>query len=56
MLKERPTGITGSCNYKRDLFGNGTIGAWMDEFVALLAGGAAQPDVPLARLLKRRAA
>ncbi|WP_409363512.1 amino acid adenylation domain-containing protein [Bradyrhizobium liaoningense] len=56
MLKERPTGITGSCNYKRDLLGSGTIGAWMDDFFALLASGAAQPDIPLALLLKRKAA
>jgi hypothetical protein len=56
MLKERPIEITGSCNYKRELLGNTTISAWMNEFISFLASGAAQPDMPLARLLKLKAA
>ncbi len=56
MLKERPTGITGSCNYKTDLLDGGTIGAWMEDLVALLAAAVAQPNTPLDRLLDRRAA
>jgi len=56
MLKERPTGITGSCNYKPELLGARMVGEWMDDLVALLAGAVAQPNVPLDRLLDRRAA
>jgi amino acid adenylation domain-containing protein len=56
MLKERPTGITGSCNYKPELLGARMVGEWMDDLVALLAGAVAQPNVPLYRLLDRKAA
>jgi amino acid adenylation domain-containing protein len=56
MLKERPTGITGSCNYKRDLFDGDTVGRWMEDLVALLAAAVTQPNTPLGRLLVRRAA
>jgi len=56
MLKERPTGITGSCNFKRDLLDGGMVGAWMDDLVALLVVAVAQPDTPLERLLVRKAA
>ena len=55
MLKERPTGITGSCNYKGELEGH-MVGAWMEDLVALLAAAVAQPNTPLGRLLDRRAA
>ncbi|WFU74033.1 non-ribosomal peptide synthetase [Bradyrhizobium sp. CB2312] len=56
MLKERPTGITGSCNYKSELLDGGMIGEWMEDLVALLAAASAQPNTPLGRLLARRAA
>lgn len=56
MLKERPTGITGSCNYKRDLLDGGMVGAWMEDLVALLGAALTQPNMPLDRLLARRAA
>ena len=56
MLKERPTGITGSCNYKRELLEGRMVGKWMEDLVALLAAALAQPDAPLGRLLARRAA
>ena len=56
MLKERPTGITGSCNYKRELLDGGLVSAWMEDLVALLAAAVAQPSTPLGRLLDRRAA
>lgn len=56
MLKERPTGITGSCNYKTDLLDGVVIGAWMEDLVALLAAAVTQPNTPLDRLLERRAA
>ncbi|WP_454650566.1 amino acid adenylation domain-containing protein [Bradyrhizobium liaoningense] len=56
MLKERPTGITGSCNYKRELLAGRMVGEWMDDLVALLTAAVAQPNTPLGRLLARRAA
>ncbi|MCJ9733281.1 condensation domain-containing protein, partial [Bradyrhizobium sp. PRIMUS42] len=56
MLKERPTGITGSCNYKRELLDGPMVGAWMKDLVALLVAAVAQPNLPLGRLLARKAA
>jgi non-ribosomal peptide synthetase component F len=56
MLKERPTGITGSCNYKRELLDGRMVGEWMEDLVALLGAAVAQPNTPLGRLLARRAA
>lgn len=56
MLKERPSGITGSCNYKRELLDGGMVGTWMEDLVALLAGALSQPHTVLHRLLDRRAA
>jgi non-ribosomal peptide synthetase component F len=56
MLKERPTGITGSCNYKGELLNGDMVGAWMEDLVALLGAAIIQPNTPLDRLLSRRAA
>ncbi|WP_298873277.1 non-ribosomal peptide synthetase [uncultured Bradyrhizobium sp.] len=56
MLKERSAGITGSCNYKRDLLDGATVGAWMEDLVALLKAAILRPNTPLERLLARRAA
>ncbi|MDA9498389.1 non-ribosomal peptide synthetase [Bradyrhizobium sp. CCBAU 11357] len=56
MLKERPTGITGSCNYKRDLLEGRVVGEWMEDLVALLTAAIARPKALLGRLLARRAA
>ena len=56
MLKERPSGITGSCNYKDDLLDGATVGAWMEDLVALLKAAILRPNAPLERLLARRAA
>ncbi|MGX1325251.1 amino acid adenylation domain-containing protein [Bradyrhizobium sp. USDA 377] len=56
MLKERPTGITGSCNYKHELLDGGTVRTWMADLVALLEAAVAQPGKPLGRLLARKAA
>lgn len=56
MLKERPTGITGSCNYKGELLDGRMVGEWMEDLVALLGAAVAQPNTPLGRLLARRAA
>jgi hypothetical protein len=51
MLKERSSGITGSCSYKSNLFEPSTITQWMGDFTAILAKAAANPKVPLGRLL-----
>lgn len=56
MLKERPSGITGSCNYKRQLLDGHMVGGWMEDLLALLVAAIAQPNAPLGRLLARRAA
>lgn len=56
MLKERPSGITGSCNYKGELLDGHVVGEWMEDLVALLVAAIAQPNAPLGRLLVRRAA
>ena len=56
MLKERPTEITGSCNYKRELLDGGMVGAWMEDLVALLGTAVTQPNTPIGRLLARKAA
>ncbi|WP_448041344.1 amino acid adenylation domain-containing protein [Bradyrhizobium liaoningense] len=56
MLKERPTGVTGSCNYKSELLEDRMVGEWMEDLVALLTAAVAQPNTPLGRLLARRAA
>ncbi|MBR0728819.1 non-ribosomal peptide synthetase [Bradyrhizobium japonicum] len=56
MLKERPTGITGSCNYKGELLDGRRVGEWMANLVALLDAAVAHPNTPLGRLLARRAA
>lgn len=56
MLKERPSGITGSCNYKGELLDGHMVGEWMEDLVALLVAALAQPNAPLGRLLARRAA
>jgi len=56
MLKERPSGITGACSYKSELFATPDIRQWMEDFAAILAGAAARPDAPLGRLLDHRPA
>ncbi|WP_441234056.1 amino acid adenylation domain-containing protein [Bradyrhizobium sp. 930_D9_N1_4] len=56
MLKERPTGITGSCNYKGNMLDGRMVGEWMADLVALLGAAVAQPNTPLGRLVARRAA
>jgi amino acid adenylation domain-containing protein len=51
MLKERPSGITGSCNYKSNLFKRGVVTHWMKDFTTILGNAVANPEVPLGRLL-----
>jgi amino acid adenylation domain-containing protein len=51
MLKERPSGITGSCIYKRNLFKRRAITHWMEDFSKILRNAVANPEAPLRRLL-----
>jgi hypothetical protein len=51
MLKERPSGITGSCNYKSSLFEPGAISQWMKDFATILTNAAANPKGLLGRML-----
>jgi amino acid adenylation domain-containing protein len=44
MLKEGPSGITGSCAYKDDLFDTGTIHQWMADYLTILARAVAEPE------------
>jgi amino acid adenylation domain-containing protein len=53
MLKERPSGITGSCNYKSKLFKRGAVIHWIKDFTTILDNAVANPEVPLGRLLTR---
>jgi amino acid adenylation domain-containing protein len=54
MLKERSSGITGSCNYKSSLFEHGAITRWMGDFTTILANALANPEAPLGRLLDQQ--
>jgi non-ribosomal peptide synthetase component F len=54
MLKERPSGLTGSCTYKSDSFKRSTIVHWMQDFTRILDKVVANPEVPLGRLLDSR--
>jgi amino acid adenylation domain-containing protein len=51
MLKERPSGITGSCSYKSDRFKPGAVTHWMEDFTTILANAVANSEMPLRRLL-----
>jgi acyl transferase domain-containing protein len=43
-------GLSVLCEYRRDLFDDGTVRAWLREFEALLTAAAATPEEPVARL------
>jgi acyl-CoA synthetase (AMP-forming)/AMP-acid ligase II/acyl carrier protein len=49
-LKETPTGITGICGHKTDLFAPDTVEHWTADYTAILAKAAAAPDTQLGRL------
>jgi amino acid adenylation domain-containing protein len=51
MLKERPSGITGSCSYKSNLFKPGAVTHLMEDFTMILANAVANPELPLRRSL-----
>jgi hypothetical protein len=53
MLKETPSGITGSCTYKHDVFELNTVRDWMADYKAILAGAAANSQASLGRLVDR---
>jgi hypothetical protein len=50
MLKETDSGITGSCNYKSDLFESSTLQHWIADYVRILAKAADNPQRSLGRL------
>jgi len=49
-LKERPSGIAGSCTYKNDSFGADTVQDWIADYRAILAKAAATPEASLGQL------
>jgi amino acid adenylation domain-containing protein len=49
-LKERASGIAGSCAYKDDLFDAKTIKQWFTDYKRILAKAAANPEMSLGRL------
>jgi amino acid adenylation domain-containing protein len=50
MLKETPSGITGSCSYKHDVFELETVRDWIADYKAILAGAAENSQASLGRL------
>jgi acyl-CoA synthetase (AMP-forming)/AMP-acid ligase II/acyl carrier protein len=48
-LEESPSGITGICGHKSDLFGPNTGQDWIADYVAILAKAVANPDKELGR-------
>jgi amino acid adenylation domain-containing protein len=51
MLEETPSGITGSCSYKSDLFEPNTLRNWIADYKMILAKAAANPETSLGRLI-----
>jgi non-ribosomal peptide synthetase component F len=49
-LKETPSGITGICGHKNDLFEPSTVRDWIADYTAILAKAAANPNAQLGRL------
>jgi acyl-CoA synthetase (AMP-forming)/AMP-acid ligase II/acyl carrier protein/NRPS condensation-like uncharacterized protein len=52
-LRERPSGITGMCRYKKDLFEPNTRQHWIADYNTILAKAAAKPKTLLGRLVER---
>jgi amino acid adenylation domain-containing protein len=50
MLEETPSGITGSCTYKNDLFEPNALQHWIADYKRILAKAAAKPEASLGRL------
>jgi acyl-CoA synthetase (AMP-forming)/AMP-acid ligase II/aryl carrier-like protein len=49
-LKETPSGITGTCSYKNDLFEPNALGHWIAHYKTILAKVASNPETSLGRL------
>jgi non-ribosomal peptide synthetase component F len=49
-LKETTSGLSGSCNYKSDLFETGAVRRWMADYRTILVKAAADPSASLGRL------
>jgi acyl-CoA synthetase (AMP-forming)/AMP-acid ligase II/acyl carrier protein/NRPS condensation-like uncharacterized protein len=49
-LKETPSGITGICGHKNDLFEPNPVRDWIADYTAILAKAAANPNTQLGRL------
>jgi non-ribosomal peptide synthetase component F len=54
MLKETPSGVTGSCSYKDDLLDAKTVQDWLADYGAILTEASANPQASLGRLVERR--
>jgi len=52
-LKETPSGITGTCTYKNELFEPGTPQHWIEDYRTILAKAAENPETSLGRLADR---
>jgi acyl-CoA synthetase (AMP-forming)/AMP-acid ligase II/acyl carrier protein len=52
-LRETPSGITGSCRYKSNLFEPTTVQHWIADYEVILAKAAANPKKSLGRLVDR---
>ena len=52
-LQETPSGVTGACSYKNDLFEPNTLQHWIADYNTILAKAAANPETPLGRLADR---
>ncbi len=52
-LEETPSGITGACSYKNDLFEPNTLRHWIADYNTILAKAAANPVTSLGRLADR---
>jgi non-ribosomal peptide synthetase component F len=53
MLKHRPSGITGSCSYKNDLFEANDLQHWIADYKTILAKVAANPKLSIGQLADR---
>jgi acyl-CoA synthetase (AMP-forming)/AMP-acid ligase II/aryl carrier-like protein len=51
-LRETPSGITGTCRYKADLFEPNTLQHWVADYKTILAKAAANPETSLGGLIQ----
>jgi hypothetical protein len=49
-LRETPSGVTGTCSSKNELFAPDTRRHWIADYKAILAKAAANPETSLGRL------